>query len=203
MCGTSGHFPTSLAVQTLGWRREKKMNHLVAYALQMMDGDLQKISAAMQRLPDELIWKRFRESTNSIGNLCLHLAGAEYQRVSSAIGGKELVRERSLEFTSEGGLSAAELLERLQLVRTQSKEVLAAITDEQLEQEIPMYFKPEDWQRMLQHSPNYSSNPTYKPQKTLLVLLSLANHYSYHTGQIVMLAKQLQESSEQILQFKH
>ncbi|MDF2723669.1 MAG: hypothetical protein K0Q59_3344, partial [Paenibacillus sp.] len=31
----------------------------------------------------------------------------------------------------------------------------------------------------------------------------LANHYSYHTGQIVMLAKQLQESDEQILQFKH
>lgn len=179
------------------------MNHLVAYALQMMDGDLQKISAAMQRLSDELIWKRFRDSTNSIGNLCLHLAGAEYQRVSSAIGGKELVRDRSLEFTAEGGLSAAELLEKLRLVRTQSREVLAAITDEQLEQEIPMYFKPEDWQRMLQHSPNYSSHPAYKPQKTLLVLLGLANHYSYHTGQIVMLAKQLQESSEQILQFKH
>lgn len=179
------------------------MNNLVAFTLQMMDGDLQKISASLQGLSDELVWRRFRESTNSIGNLILHLAGAEYQRVSSAIGGKELIRERTLEFTTEGGLSAAELLEKLLLVRTQSKEILAEITDQELDQEIPMYFKPDDWQRMLQHSPNYSSEPAYKPQKTLFVLFSLANHYSYHTGQIVMLAKQFQQSNEQILQFKH
>ncbi|TBL78189.1 DUF664 domain-containing protein [Paenibacillus thalictri] len=180
-----------------------RMNNLVAFTLQMMDGDLQKISASLQGLSDELVWRRFRESTNSVGNLILHLAGAEYQRVSSAIGGKELVRERTLEFTTEGGLSAAELLEKLRLVRTQSKEILAAVTDQELDQEIPMYFKPDDWQRMLQHSPNYNPDPTYKPQKTLFVLFGLANHYSYHTGQIVMLAKQFQQSNEQILQFKH
>lgn len=179
------------------------MNHLVAFTLQMMDGDLQKIAASLQNLSDEQIWRRFRESTNSIGNLCLHLAGAEYQRVSSAIGGKALIRERTLEFTTEGGLSATELLEKLRLVRAQSKEILEAVSDQQLEQDIPMYFKPDDWQRMLQHSPSYTPEPAYKPQKTLFVLFGLANHYSYHTGQIVMLAKQLQQSDEQILQFKH
>lgn len=179
------------------------MNRVVSYALQTMDADLQRIHTSLGRLSPELVWKRFRESTNSVGNLCLHLAGAEYQRVSSAIGGKPLIRERTLEFTIEGGFKPDELSQQLHRVREQSKEVLAQLSDEELEKEIPMFFKPDDWKRMLEHSPNYNSHPAYKPQKTLHVIIGLASHYSYHTGQIVMLAKQLQEGHEQILQFKH
>ncbi|NHN32475.1 DinB family protein [Paenibacillus agricola] len=179
------------------------MVDVVSYAIQAMDSDLAKINASFQRLSAETVWKRLRESTNSVGNLCLHLAGAEYQRISSAIGGKPLIRERTLEFTADGGLTPAELSEKLQRVREESIPILRQLTEQDMEREIPMYFQPDDWKRMYRDNPNFDKIPAYSSQSISLIILGLVAHYSYHTGQIVMLTKAVQDGDEQLLQWKH
>jgi uncharacterized damage-inducible protein DinB len=179
------------------------MMDVVSYAIQAMNSDLAKIHASFQRLSTELVWKRLRDSTNSVGNLCLHLAGAEYQRISSAIGGKPLIRERTLEFTADGGLTPEELSQKLQRVRDESIVILRQLTQQDLDREIPMYFQVDDWKRMYKDNPNADKNPAYQSQSISLIILGLVAHYSYHTGQIVMLTKIVQDGEEQLLQWKH
>ena len=66
-------------------------------------------------------WKRLRVSTNSVGNLCLHLAGNEYQNFVSAIGNKAFIRKRSQgEFNIEGGMTRDELINLLLTTREES-----------------------------------------------------------------------------------
>jgi uncharacterized damage-inducible protein DinB len=176
---------------------------VITNALQSMDSDLKKIKAALDRLSTELIWRRLRVSTNSIGNLCLHLAGSEYQRFVSTIGGNPIIRERSVEFTAEGGLDSAQLTLKLEAVREEGRAILLRLTPDDLERKLSVHFQAEDWQRMLAHRPEFGNDSAYKPQKISGIIQGMANHYSYHTGQIVLLAKLLQEGEEQILQWKH
>jgi len=187
----------------MGWYKMSDMSDIVSNALQSMDSDLSKIKTALGRLSEEHVWQRLRESTNSIGNLMLHLAGAEYQRVVSTIGGNPLIRERTAEFSADGGLDAAQLISKLEAVREEARAILLKLTPDDLERKLSVHFQPDDWQRMLAHQPHYENNPAYKPQKASGIIQGLAAHYSYHTGQIVLLAKLLQDSKEQILQWKH
>ncbi|PZE19496.1 hypothetical protein CBW46_018335 [Paenibacillus xerothermodurans] len=59
-----------------------------------------------------------RENTNSVGNLCMHLGSNEYQNIISAIGGRPFIRERSLEFQVNAGMTGAELIVYLHNIRS-------------------------------------------------------------------------------------
>jgi hypothetical protein len=58
----------------------------IAMTLNLLDKELEKNQLALSRISDEALWKKLREGTNSIGNLCLHLAGNEYHNIVSSIG---------------------------------------------------------------------------------------------------------------------
>lgn len=179
------------------------MMETVQFAMRQLDAELVRIESCLRRLDAQKVWTRLKGSANSVGNLCLHLAGAEYQRFVSAIGGKPLVRRRTEEFTAAGTHSPEELLELLREVREQSKAVVAALQPADLGREIEVFFDPDDWKRMLAHQPKYGEHPAYKPQKILYVILGAANHYSYHTGQIVYMTKLLQDGDGHLLDWKH
>ncbi|QRG70846.1 DUF1572 family protein [Brevibacillus choshinensis] len=158
--------------------------------LLLLDTELDRIKKALDRLPQELAWKKGRESTNSIGNLCLHLAGNEYQNVVSAIGGKPFVRERSAEFLAEGTHTNEELYASLSQVREQSRQVIERLSDEDFHRVVTIAYPPG------------AGIESY--QKTILeILYHTTSHYSYHTGQIVYMTRLLQDGDERLLRWKH
>jgi hypothetical protein len=114
-----------------------------------------------------------------------------------------LIRERSLEFTTQGGYSPQQLLSQLEQVRADSKTVIQQLSEKDLDREIRVYFKEDDWKRMFADRPEHDQTPAYKAEKVETVLLGLVSHYSYHTGQIVLLSKLVRTGEEQILRWKH
>jgi uncharacterized damage-inducible protein DinB len=172
------------------------MLDLTKNVLEDMNKQLDRIIMSLNQLDDDLIWKKMKDSMNSIGNLCLHLAGNEYQNLISAIGNKPFIRERSREFNSEGGLSKDELNSLLLRTRSESASILSVLSAEDLEREVIIRYDLEDWNRMLRV--NASEGETYEVRVISRLLVQVAAHYGYHAGQIVLLSKLLKDSNEHI-----
>jgi uncharacterized damage-inducible protein DinB len=158
--------------------------------LNFLDKELEKNQLALSRISDKALWKKLREGTNSVGNLCLHLAGNEYHNIVSSIGGYPYVRERSAEFLAEGGYTCRELTEYLSTVREKSREVLTSLSEDDLGREI-----------IISYPPGAGINSYSKQMMELLYHVTV--HYAYHTGQIVYLTRLNQEGNENLLKWKH
>ncbi|MCM3251696.1 MULTISPECIES: DinB family protein [Priestia] len=168
------------------------MNSFIKESIKSLDTQLDIIQTCISRLADDDIWKKFRQETNSIGNLCLHFAGSEYAFIVSIIGGKPFIRQRSKEFTDNRVMDSEQLIENLIFTRQQSKEVIANFDFNDLEKSIQM--------------PSTTSALIPEPgkvQSCLSVILYAAEHYAYHTGQIVYMTKLLQMKNEHILKWRH
>ncbi|MFB9327894.1 DinB family protein [Paenibacillus aurantiacus] len=161
-----------------------------------MNKQLDRIERSLNLLNDELVWKRSKDSMNSIGNICLHLAGNEYQNIASAIGNEPFVRERSREFTTDGGLSKDELISLLRRTRSESERVLSALSSDDLSREVVIRYDREDWKRM--HRIDSSAHEPCDTRFIGRLLVQVAAHYGYHAGQIVLLAKQLIDTNEHL-----
>jgi uncharacterized damage-inducible protein DinB len=139
-----------------------------------------KINAAIDALSDEQVWRRPNESSNSIGNLILHLSGNVRQWIVSGVGGAEDRRDRASEFAARGSASKGELIELLKATLDEAVEVLARIEAECIaaQDDAPL-------QRVC------------KPQAYEVTVLDavfhVVEHFSSHTGQIIFAAKWLAE----------
>jgi len=60
-------------------------------------------------LEEEEIWRRFKPNMNTVGHLCIHLAGNEHQHFASGIGNRPFIRQRTLEFTTDRKYARHEL----------------------------------------------------------------------------------------------
>ncbi|QSF43724.1 DUF1572 family protein [Paenibacillus tianjinensis] len=169
---------------------------LIEYVMEDMNKQLDRIEKSMNPLNNELVWTRTKESMNSIGNLCLHLAGNEYQNFVSAIGNRPFIRERSREFTTDGGISKDELISLLRGIRSQSEEVLSSLSDDDLSREVIIHYGHEDWNRMYRKADR--AGETYDTRVIGRLIVQVSAHYGYHAGQIVVLAKMLQDMSEHV-----
>ncbi|SFM22517.1 Uncharacterized damage-inducible protein DinB (forms a four-helix bundle) [Paenibacillus sp. 1_12] len=158
--------------------------------LQLLDKELEKIQLALLRISDEALWTRLREETNSIGNLCLHLSGNEYHNIANSIGGYPYERERSVEFLAEAGYTCRELSEHLTSVREQSRIVLAALSERDLHREVNIVY------------PSGAGIASYS-RSIQELLYHMTVHYSYHTGQIVYIARQIQGENVHVLKWRH
>jgi uncharacterized damage-inducible protein DinB len=176
------------------------MSLFIEEVLKQMNTQLNRIEICLNKLSEEDIWNKIKSSTNSIGNLCIHLAGNEYQHFVSGIGGQPFIRERSEEFNASNAMNKEELIKRLRFVRQESTSVLLKLNDEDLTREVKVYYDEEDWKRM--RNSLDAGEPFYsRPIQTHL--FHVAEHYGYHTGQIVFITKILQEDKEYITQFRH
>ncbi|MNS67895.1 DinB superfamily protein [compost metagenome] len=172
------------------------MVELIKDVMEDMNKQLDRIERSLNLLNDELIWERLKDSMNSIGNLCLHLAGNEYQNFVSAIGNRPFIRERSREFTTSGGVSRDELIGLLRKTRSESESVLFALSNDDLSREVTIHYELEDWKRM-----HRIDSPVHEACDTRLIgrlLVQVAAHYGYHAGQIVVLTKMLRNTNEHI-----
>jgi hypothetical protein len=91
-----------------------------------------RLQACVESLSDEQVWWRPNESSNSIGNLVLHLNGNVGQWLVASFNRLEDRRDRPAEFNAQGGISGAALLANLGTTMEQASEVLSRLTDADL-----------------------------------------------------------------------
>lgn len=166
------------------------MSEIITECMRRLDQSLGYVEAALGRLPEEKLWFRPRPKMNAIGNLCLHIAGSEHQHLVSGIGNLPTRRDRPGEILQSGGYTREELLNLLRMVRQESWSVIRELTAADLERVVTITY------------PVASGMEGYiwSIQK---ILIGAAEHYAYHTGQIVYAAKWLQEDDEHLLNWKH
>jgi uncharacterized damage-inducible protein DinB len=131
---------------------------------------LPRIVSCLEQLSPEQIWWRPNEASNSVGNLALHLEGNVRQWIIAGLGGAPDVRHRDREFSARGPLPRRELVSRLRRTVTEACRVLGSLSDEDLAR----------------------VHTTQKYQVTgWEAAFHVAEHFSHHAGQIILLTKLL------------
>ena len=140
--------------------------------IRLYNESLPRILKCMDKLENEQIWWRPNESSNSIGNLVLHLCGNVTQWIYTGLGGFPDHRTRQAEFDERRILDKADL--RVMLIGTMEKirPVILNLKEEELLQ----------------------SRPVQTFMETgLTILIHVTEHFSYHTGQIAYITKLLSD----------
>lgn len=137
-----------------------------------------KISAALAELTDDQIWWRPNDDANSIGNLILHLCGNVRQWMIAGVGGEVDARDRDSEFTERHQLSREELMKLLLSTLSEVDSVLAGLEGEVTNSQTDAPLQRE-------------CVPQGFAQTVLDAVFHVVEHFSYHTGQIVFIAKWL------------
>ena len=127
-----------------------------------------KIQRCLDVLPADAIWRRDDDTSNSIGNLLLHLSGNIRQWIVSGVGGAPDARVRRAEFDAQEGDEGAALMERLLATVRDADAVLASL----------------DAVRLAELRTIQGRNVT-----VLDAVYHVVEHFSMHTGQIILLAK--------------
>lgn len=141
---------------------------------------LPKIERCLEKLTDEEVWWRRGEESNSIGNLVLHLCGNARQWIVSGIGGATDTRRRQSEFEERSLIPRTELLRNLRQTLQEVDAVLA---------ELPPAAILE--RRIFQGT-----------EETVMdAIFHVVEHFSMHTGQIILLTKMLTESDLRFYDF--
>jgi uncharacterized damage-inducible protein DinB len=127
-----------------------------------------KIGVAVRALPADKLWWRANSSSNSIGNLLLHLSGNVRQWIVSGIGGAPDLRERDAEFAARDGSDAEHLLRNLEAACREAVAVITSLDSASLAEF-----------RMIQGRETSVFSAVYH----------VVEHFAGHTGQIILLAK--------------
>jgi uncharacterized damage-inducible protein DinB len=127
-----------------------------------------KIQRCLDVLPAEALWRRDDASENGVGNLLLHLSGNVRQWIVSGVGGAPDARQRSAEFAARGGDAAPALMADLLETLTQADSVLASLDARSLGE-----------RRRIQGRDVHVLDAVYH----------VVEHFSMHTGQIILLTK--------------
>jgi uncharacterized damage-inducible protein DinB len=138
--------------------------------VRLYDESLPRILKCLDQLSNEQIWWRPNESSNSIGNLVLHLCGNVTQWIYSGLGGFSDQRTRQAEFDERRILDKSELREMLVLTLDKIRPVILNVKETELLQPRPVQTFTETG---------------------LTILIHVTEHFSYHTGQIAYITKML------------
>jgi uncharacterized damage-inducible protein DinB len=149
-------------------KSEQIASELKANIILRLRENTPRIEKCLNQLSEEQVWYKPNENLNSVGNLILHLCGNITQYIISSIGGEKDNRVRDDEFSIAGGVSKKELIDKISEVVAQSCAIIKGMHDEDL-------LKVRSVQGF-----------TYTG---IANLIHVAEHYSYHTGQIAFLTK--------------
>jgi len=132
---------------------------------------LPRIEACMRQLSPSQIWWRANPASNSAGNLALHLEGNVSQWIVSGLGGAPDRRQRDQEFSQLGPMPPGILLARLRKAVRDADRVMRKLNGAALAR-------------------------TYSIQgfrvTGLHAVFHVAEHFSHHAGQIILLTKMLE-----------
>ena len=134
---------------------------------------LPRIVSCLDQLSPEQIWWRANAESNSVGNLVLHLTGNVRQWIISGLGGAPDVRQRDREFIERGPLPRRILASRLRKTVEEACRVLGKLSAEDLAR----------------------VHTIQKFRVTgMEAAFHVAEHFSHHAGQIILLTKMLRGS---------
>jgi uncharacterized damage-inducible protein DinB len=155
------------------------MSDLAAAVIEQARNKMLSESPAMIReclgiLSEEEVWWRPNGGSNAVGNLVLHLCGATRHFLGRGVGGSDYVRDRDGEFAAKGPLPKADLLRAMEETLAEADRILKGLTPERLA--------------------DVTRNIGVE-MPVLACLLRMSHHWSYHTGQIVLITKQLREGA--------
>ena len=150
---------TELAVLFLAFSRNKLFNQ-----------HWPRLKACVEPMTVEQIWWKPNQASNSVGNLILHLNGNITQWLVASFNRDQDKRNRPAEFAADGGLAAAELLNRLGATMSEAEKVLDRLTVKELlaPYEIQGYHV-----------------------RGLDAVYQVVEHFGLHYGQIAYIAKSL------------
>ena len=133
-----------------------------------------QIRAAVEALDDDQIWWRPNETSNSIGNLILHLTGSLNHYLNRGYGGLDYTRDRDGEFAERRRIPRAELMAAFEAMVANAEKTFAQLTPARLTE---------------------SAAEPKLYASTAEELVSIAAHIANHTGQIVWIAKALKDGA--------
>lgn len=144
-------------------------NAFIASSLRYLTQDYYpKIQRCLELLTEEQIWWKPNLSSNSIGNLVLHLSGNARQWVVSGINDAPDTRARSEEFAAKGPMAASALLVQLKSTLDDVGKVLTNLHPD-----------------ILLETCTIQGNDV----TVLDALYHVVEHFSMHTGQIIYITK--------------
>jgi len=134
----------------------------------LSEHNLPRILECLRMLSEEDIWWRPHSTSNSVGNLALHLSGNVRQWIISGLGGEPDRRERDKEFAERGPMPRRALVSRLRRTVVEAGKVLEELGTRDLMR-------------------------TYSIQgfrvAGLEAVAHVVEHFAYHTGQIIYITK--------------
>lgn len=133
-----------------------------------MNESLRMIKICLDKLSENMIWQKPNETTNSIGNLILHLCGNITQYGIASLQGMEDNRNREEEFSVLSGYSKKELFQKLVSTVEEAKNAIKKASVEEL-------LKKRSVQGF-----EFSGVGN---------IVHVVEHLSYHTGQIALWTK--------------
>ena len=143
----------------------------IAHASEFLLRDyLPKIERCLEKLTDTQIWWRANEESNSIGNLILHLCGNARQWIVCGVGSQPDSRNRDSEFEQRDPIAREQLLNLLHSTLSDVQATLQALDPGVLLE-----------RRKIQG----------KDVEILEAIFHVTEHFSMHTGQIILLTKLL------------
>ena len=146
----------------------------ISRASEFLLGDyFPKIERCLEKLTDEQIWWRANEESNSIGNLILHLCGNARQWIICGVGSQPDNRNRDSEFQQRDPSPRAELLTLLRSTLSEIETTLQTLDPATILERRKIQGHDVD---------------------ILEAIFHVTEHFSMHTGQIIMLTKMLTSS---------
>jgi uncharacterized damage-inducible protein DinB len=134
----------------------------------LRDHHLPRITRCLALLPEKEIWWRPHPTSNSVGNLVLHLSGNVRQWIISGMGGAPDRRERDKEFAERGPIPKRRLITRLRRTVAEACRILASLP-------------PADLER---------SHRIQRFRVTgLKAVMHVTEHFAHHSGQIILITK--------------
>lgn len=130
-----------------------------------------RLRSCVESLKEEQVWWRPNESSNSIGNLLLHLNGNVTQWLVASFSGLDDSRNRPAEFSARGGQDAASLLASLGSAMEKADAVLGRLT----EADLLAHFEIQGYHVTGLHA-----------------VYQVVEHFGLHYGQIAYITKMLQ-----------
>ena len=127
-----------------------------------------KLRCSVEALPREVLWLRANEQSNSVANLVLHLEGNIRHWILCGVGGAPSLPDRASEFLARNGPDADELLAKFEGTLAEVDQFLGRLTAADLIEA-----------RFIQG----------REVTVLEAVFHVVEHFSFHLGQIVMMAK--------------
>ena len=149
-------------------------DNFLAYASTRLHQSQNTIAACLDKLTDDQQHHRGGDHENSITNLLLHLEGNMRQWILHGIADQPDIRQRDEEFTLTPSTNPTEARARFNVALDESARVIAALPPDRL---------------LVVIDPQPTG--TWRHTTILEAIFKVVGHVEMHTGQIILLTKQL------------